>query len=162
MTLRQRSELTALQREIRRKQERERRQTPEGRALYEAKMKRFRERNPGRIEAIKKAYRERNPDSKKREYEANKPRYLAAARARCKRVRASTPKWANPKAIRAIYAEAMKLGLVVDHDLPLKGELVCGLHVEDNLKLMLAEHNRVKSNKFEPFVIHFDEEPCDE
>lgn len=58
------------------------------------------------------------------------------------------PPWANLKAIRSFYLEASRRGLEVDHVIPLKGELVSGLHVETNLQLLTAEENSKKRNSF--------------
>lgn len=66
------------------------------------------------------------------------------------------PPWANGAAIRAIYAEARRLtketGIPhhVDHDIPLQGEFVTGLHVETNLRVMVGVDNIRKRNRFEP------------
>lgn len=61
----------------------------------------------------------------------------------------ATPAWANKERIKQIYMDARRLGLVVDHIIPLKSEYVCGLHVENNLQLLTAEENARKGNKFE-------------
>jgi len=60
-----------------------------------------------------------------------------------------TPKWADLNKIRAIYRKAVDLKLQVDHIIPLRSELVCGLHCEDNLQLLTAEANQTKRNHFE-------------
>lgn len=66
------------------------------------------------------------------------------------------PKWVNFDKIKEIYDLSTKLtketGILhhVDHIIPLQHDLVCGLHVEDNLQILTAEENIKKSNKFEP------------
>ena len=60
------------------------------------------------------------------------------------------PKWANKKKIRAFYEMATDLGLTVDHDIPLQGKDICGLHVENNLQLMSNYRNCQKTNVFTP------------
>jgi hypothetical protein len=63
-----------------------------------------------------------------------------------------TPSWANKDAIKQIYKEAKQLtaqtGILyeVDHIIPIRGELVCGLHVESNLRIIEWFDNNQKSN----------------
>ena len=57
------------------------------------------------------------------------------------------PKWADHKKIKAIYEEARVKGMVVDHYYPLRGLLVTGLHVAENLRIVTYEENAIKSNK---------------
>lgn len=61
-----------------------------------------------------------------------------------------TPSWANQEKIKAVYAEAKRLGMAVDHIIPLRGKTVCGLHVENNLQLLPPLQNTLKGNRFDP------------
>lgn len=67
------------------------------------------------------------------------------------------PCWLNDndfQKIKQIYLEAKEKSdkegkkYHVDHIIPLRGKYVSGLHVPSNLRILLAEENLVKSNKF--------------
>lgn len=72
-----------------------------------------------------------------------------AARARARR---ATPAWADRAAISMIYrvAEVIRItgfDVEVDHFIPIKGKLVSGLHVHNNLQIILTTANRRKGNR---------------
>lgn len=66
-----------------------------------------------------------------------------------------TPAWADLDAIRAVYLEAQRrtreTGIQhhVDHEIPLQGRLVSGLHVHNNLQILTGSENSKKRNRFE-------------
>lgn len=106
--------------------------------------KRWRDANPERCRQHAKNFRERFP-----EYQVA---YNAERRARLIR---ATPPWADASEIRSIYRLAKRLeqqdGVKrhVDHVIPLRNPLVCGLHVAENLRVVTAVENLAKSNKYE-------------
>jgi len=57
------------------------------------------------------------------------------------------PPWADLTAIKQVYAKAAQCGLTVDHVYPLRGKLVSGLHVANNLQLLTQTENSKKGNK---------------
>ena len=72
----------------------------------------------------------------------------------CRKYQASKlraiPAWADQKKIQAIYEEARACGKEVDHMVPLRSKLVCGLHVENNLEIITSEANNKKGNRWWP------------
>jgi hypothetical protein len=95
-----------------------------------------------RLYVAKQKYLRAHPSSRNAE----------AARQRATRLRA-TPKWGQDT-IAAIYAQAAQVSIEtgvphdVDHIVPLRHPLVCGLHVEFNLRVIPASVNRAKGNRF--------------
>lgn len=81
------------------------------------------------------------------------------AKRRASKTRA-TPKWADLKAIKAIYEEAASMTartgvqMHVDHIVPLKSKDVCGLHCEANLRVVPAVENIRKSNRLIDALMH--------
>lgn len=68
----------------------------------------------------------------------------------------ATPKWADQRALHQYFVIARflsaELGIKfgVDHIVPLKSDLVCGLHCEQNMTLMLDSWNKSKCNRYWP------------
>jgi hypothetical protein len=103
--------------------------------LHAAKSARYREKHPERVkEAKRRNAGIINADTAKRRAMKHK----------------ATPLWADLDAIKKIYALAARTGMHVDHRIPLRGRLVCGLHVPENLQLLEPAENLKKNNKFDP------------
>lgn len=62
----------------------------------------------------------------------------------------ATPAWADRDKILLIYEQARAASLEVDHIVPLRSPLVCGLHVEHNLRSILPDANNKKGNRWWP------------
>jgi hypothetical protein len=63
------------------------------------------------------------------------------------------PKWLNQAELVEIeylymYNQIMPGTWEVDHIVPLQGKTICGLHTPENLQVISAKENRMKSNKF--------------
>lgn len=141
----------------------------ESKAINEA----YRKRNPKLVKAWKSASQKRNRASanarQARYVEANKESVYArteawaksnpakgAAKTRRRQAAAlqRTPAWADQDAILGMYELAqifrnVGLEIEVDHEIPLRGKNVSGLHVHDNLRLIHPIANRIKSNHFQ-------------
>ena len=82
----------------------------------------------------------------KEKYKSYKSAYGAIRR---RRVCEAKPPWVSWKDIKVVYDQAAKLGLTVDHIIPLRHNSVCGLHVPWNMQLITMEENTMKGNKFD-------------
>lgn len=110
--------------------------------------------------ASRRAYYLRNRDAERASYKvwaaanADKKRKNSVAY-EARKLRAM-PAWADSKAIEAIYSAAIRRSVEtgvkyhVDHIVPLKSKMVCGLHVHHNLQLLIARENQSKSNRHWP------------
>lgn len=94
----------------------------------------------------KKYYNERK-DIWDTYYDNHKAEYLARSAQRRASAKQATPKWANLDNIKKFYL-LCPTGYHVDHIIPLNNDIVCGLHVENNLQYLLAVENLKKGNKF--------------
>jgi len=101
------------------------------------------------------------PDHRKREYrktwaDNNLLSIRANTKVRRRKHREATPPWltrAQKSEMRALYQAAILSSqttgeqYVVDHIYPLRSEVVCGLHVPWNLRIITQKENLEKSNK---------------
>lgn len=71
-----------------------------------------------------------------------------------------TPSWADLQAIQATYEENAVLGLATDHEIPLLGKLVSGLHVHYNLQGLAKGPNSSKGNKMPNIPESWDYNPA--
>lgn len=124
--------------------------------------RRYAANNAARKGKLAKQWALDNPDRRrivnKTWVSANRDRVRANKAFAKYRRRLATPPWLTQQH-RDEIAEAYRLarwltrffGVVyeVDHIIPISGELVCGLHVPWNLRVITAEENRTKSNFFE-------------
>jgi len=103
-----------------------------------------------------KANRDKDRANMRAWFKANRDKDRAYVRARDASKLRATPAWADKNAILAVYAEAERLtretGIPhhVDHIVPLKSKVVCGLHVHWNLRAIPAVENIRKNNRFNP------------
>lgn len=109
------------------------------------RLAKYREENREKDLASKRAYNERNPH-----------KVLANCRKRQASKALATPSWANLFFIEEAYHLAKVRSKVVgtkwevDHIVPLRSKLVCGLHVEHNLAVVPRKLNQAKGNRWWP------------
>jgi hypothetical protein len=124
-------------------------QTDAGRAM----MKKARKRTPRPAPKWpdRKTYQAAYRKAKQAEIAASKRVYKAMRESRVSKH--ATPPWADKAAIAATYAAAkmatQETGVphVVDHFYPLAGKVVCGLHVQGNLRVITSHDNLKKNNR---------------
>jgi len=146
---------------------------------YKQRARDWKERNPERFKALRAKERAVNRDKireiSRRDWQkhnvkrraakaAHRARFpeLAAhyCRLRQTRQQRATPSWANLEAIKAVYRRAAELSRQtgqkwhVDHEIPLKHPLVCGLHNEFNLRVIPATVNQSKGNRLLEGQVH--------
>lgn len=113
--------------------------------------------NKERLAPIRKKYRDSNKEKVKKGQDdwrkANPDRQRARIRNYQVKKRQATPVWADHEKINTFYAAAVAMEKEtgypweVDHIVPIKSELVCGLHNQFNLNILPAFVNKSKSNR---------------
>ena len=105
----------------------------------------YRLHNKEKVRAVLKAWATKNPE---------KINALSARRRSTKLM--AMPAWANQFFIEEIYDLAQRRTALmgyewhVDHTVPLQSSIVCGLHVEHNLRVIPAVQNMSKHNRYWP------------
>lgn len=106
-------------------------------------------------------WKKRNPDkvsaNSKKRYEAMPEYFYSAVHARRAAAKQATPTWSDKEVVdefyRAVRAMNKQFGagvFSVDHVVPLKSSVVCGLHSHTNLQVLLRKDNIAKNNRSWP------------
>jgi 5-methylcytosine-specific restriction endonuclease McrA len=120
------------------------------------KSARRRAQNPEKARAEVRAWKATNPEkvkaNKRKFQEKNRAYRCAYQRAREAEKLRATPKWADMDAIEGMYQvcglfRRIGINLHVDHIIPLNSKKASGLHVAENLQLLLAHDNLRKKNR---------------
>src|SRR5262245_52307232 len=109
-----------------------------------AKNKRWRDRNRAQMQAIRKQWLSIHP-----RFEAERAHQRRTQRLRGVSRQELIPAWQTA----AELTERTGIRHHVDHIVPVRNQLVCGLHVPANLRVIPAEENQRKGNRFQPIVI---------
>lgn len=102
--------------------------------------------NPDAIRRMIERLKQRNLEGRGKKGDKQAIRYYS-------NVLRAIPPWLTTedyRQIKRIYRDAHAAGLVVDHIVPLKSELVCGLHVPWNLQATTNIENQKKGNSWWP------------
>ena len=103
-----------------------------------------------RTKAWSEENKERIKDRRRNYYTMNKGLFNANVMERNALKIKATPSWYEKESVIDLYNKAKLLNMSVDHIVPLRSKLVCGLHCIDNLQLMTLEDNRSKGNRWWP------------
>jgi len=128
-----------------------------------AKCKEYVKANRDKVLERNRIYNIKNADKvkarRKEYYERTKVAHFAYTKLRACLKMDRVPSWADKDKIKEIYREARYLTDTtgeqhhVDHIIPLQGKNVCGLHVENNLRVVTAKENLSKNNKLIPELL---------
>lgn len=116
--------------------------------------KHWRETHREEHRAMSLAWNKANPkrvkENSSRFNKENRARRTAQERNRVAMKKQATPAWADFEEIYYIYELAKERSLEVDHIVPLNSDVVCGLHVQDNLRCIPKTLNLKKLNRYWP------------
>lgn len=119
---------------------------------HNAQTIRSRAKDLEKTNAKRRAWNKNNPDiikaQRDRSYKKNRAIYIESARNREMKLKERA--FEHEKSARYAFYKNTPEGYEVDHEIPLKHELVCGLHCIANLQYLTTEANRKKSNKWSP------------
>ena len=110
---------------------------------WEANKETLKAKNKERYESNREEYKA----NMREYYKENKHAFLSYNSARRAKTKQATPAWYDAEEVNYIYKLAQERGLEVDHIVPLNHPLVCGLHVQNNLRCIPKKLNLWKSNK---------------
>ena len=123
---------------------------------YSAKGKKYHQewcsKNRARMRELAKIRHAKNPQKRRAIWKVWSKKHPESNSARVSKRRAAIlgaiPKWADFRHIKSIYRQATQMpDFVVDHIIPLQNKYVCGLHVENNLRMITKKENSSKGNK---------------
>jgi hypothetical protein len=109
--------------------------------------KRFRETNADKIKSWRKQNKQRIRKLGQRYRKINRQKLTAYEAARRASKLKATPRWFEKEQVDHFYSNVPK-GYEVDHIIPLKNALICGLHVVSNLQYLPRYDNVAKNNRF--------------
>lgn len=138
-------------------------------------LRKFRQKNAVSVAEYKRQYRAENPQKVKvarkisydknretelaiaAEYKRNNPHITRAiAASRVAKKKCATPSWFSRDEVRELHKQAVEFTELtgypwhVDHIVPLKSDLVCGLHWHGNMQVISGSENQSKSNRYWP------------
>lgn len=121
-------------------------------------VKAWQKKHPERVRYFINRWRAKNTERSKqvnrRWLDNNKEKTNATYAQRRARKLNAYPVWASVSKMNAIYNDAKVKSILtempyhVDHDIPLLGKTVCGLHVENNLTIISSNENQRKCASF--------------